>query len=651
MPQDSDFKTLDSSLKVYEEFPPPNEFRKKAWIKNKNIYGKVKRDPEKFWAESSKELSWFEPWQKVLIWEPPDSHWFVKGKINAAYNCVDRHAKSWRKNKVAIYWEGESGERRTLTYSDLSLEVNKLANALKNLGLKLGDRATLYLPMIPELPIAMLACARIGVIHNVVFSGFSPKALLDRIRDSESKVLLTSNYAYRRGKKILLKQNVDNALEQKSSIEKVVIFRRNEDFTPMIDGRDFWWDDLLKRSSSSCEPEILDSEAPLFILYTSGTTGKPKGVVHVNGGYLVGSTITQKYVFDLKDEDIYWCTADIGWITGHSYIVYGPLALGATEVIYEGAPDFPQPDRVWKIIERYGVTILYTAPTLIRAFMKWGKKWPRKHNLTTLRLLGSVGEPINPEVWLWYRNIVGNGKCQVIDTYWQTENGMIIIAPLPGITTLKPGSSTFAFPGLDVDVVDSEGNPLPPDQGGYLIIRKPWPAMLKTLYKDHNRYRNTYWNSIPGVYFTGDGARKDRDGYFWIMGRIDDVINVSGHRLGTMEIESALISHKSVAEAAVVGKPHSIKGESICAYILLRKGMESTNELKDELKKHVKRVIGSIATPDEIFIVEKLPKTRSGKIMRRIIRSLIIGKELGDLTTLEDPSAVEEVRRWLSNID
>jgi acetyl-CoA synthetase len=639
-----------SSLNVLEKFPPSKEFQKNAWVRSNKVYETARQDPEKFWANAAKELEWSEPWNKVLEWTPPDSRWFIKGKINASYNCLDRHLNTWRKNKAAIHWEGEPGDSKTITYHQLYNEVNKLANTLKQLGLEKGDIATLYMPMIPELPIAMLACNRIGALHNVIFAGYSPKSLSDRINQAQSKIIITANHGYRKGRIIPLKENVDEALQNTSTIEQTIVFRRSSESTIMKSGRDHWWHELTEKQSTKCDPEPMDSESPIFILHTSGTTGTPKGVVHANGGYLVGATLTAKWIFDLKDNDIYWCTADIGWITGHSYIVYEPLALGATEIMYEGSPDYPKPDRFWQIVERYGVSIFYTAPTAIRAFMKWGDKLPKKHDLSSLRLLGSVGEPINPSVWLWYRDIIGGGRCQVVDTWWQTETGMILISPLPGVTILKPGSAGLAFPGVDADIVDEDGVSVPAGQGGFLVVKGPWPGMLKTLHREPERFIKSYWSKFPGSFFTGDGARRDEDGFFWILGRVDDVMNVSGHRLGTMEVESALTSHEVVAEAAVVGRPHSIKGQSILAFVVLREGILIEKDLVDVLRKHVRGEIGPIASPDEIRFVDRLPKTRSGKIMRRVIRALASGYDIGDITTLEDPSAVEEVRKWLSTI-
>ncbi|RLF48643.1 MAG: acetate--CoA ligase [Thermoplasmata archaeon] len=625
-------------------FEPPSEFKEKAIVKSESIYEEAERDLEGFWAKAADELHWFKKWDRVLERNHPFYRWFVGGKINASYNCLDRHLDTWRKNKAAIIWEGEPGDSKTYTYQQLHHEVSKFANVLKSLGVKKGDRVTIYLPMIPELPIAMLACARIGAIHSVVFGGFSAQALQDRINDAEAKVLITADGGYRRGKIVPLKKNSDEALENAPSIEHVVVVKRTGEDVPMKEGRDLWWHDLMKNASHVCEAEPMDSTDPLFILYTSGTTGKPKGVVHLTGGYIVGTYLTSKYVFDLKDEDIYWCTADIGWITGHSYIVYGPLANGATVVMYEGAPDYPQYDRFWEIVEKYGVTILYTAPTAIRAFIKWGEEWPKKHDLSSLRLLGTVGEPINPDVWLWYYRVIGNEKCPIVDTWWQTETGMILITPLPGISVLKPGSAYRPFPGIKAEVVDDDGNPVPRGQAGNLVIKSPWPAMLGTLYKDPERYKRQYWSQVEGAYFTGDGARIDEDGYFWLLGRIDDVINVSGHRLGTMEVESALVSHEAVAEAAVVGIPHEIKGQGIAAYVVLKEEFKPSDDLTKDLKMHVRKVIGPIATPDEIHYVDKLPKTRSGKIMRRIMRAIKTGKDIGDVSTLEEEAAIKEVR-------
>jgi acetyl-CoA synthetase len=644
-----DAKTLDSLLRSGEVFTPSAAFREKARVRDEGLY-RAASDPRHFWAQMAREVEWSHPWEEVLEWDPPFAKWFLGGKLNLAHNCLDRHASNHRRNKVAFFWQGEPGDQRAVTYYELLRETCRFANALRALGVHKGDRVTLYLGMVPELPVAMLACARLGAVHSVVFGGFSSRALADRIRDAQAKVLITADGAFRKGGVVPLKANADEALEDSPTVERVVVLRRTGQEVPMLEGRDIWWHEAVAGKGVRCEPVPVDSEDPLFILYTSGTTGKPKGVVHTSGGYLVGVHATAKYVFDLREEDVYWCTADIGWVTGHSYIVYGPLSNGVTSVLYEGALDHPKPDRFWSIVERHGVSVFYTAPTAIRAFMRWGEDWPRAHDLSTLRLLGTVGEPINPEAWLWYHRTIGGGRCPIVDTWWQTETGMIMIAPLPGVSTLKPGSATRPFPGIVADVVDSAGNSVPPNKGGYLIIREPWPAMLRTIYGDPDRYRQEYWSRLPGVYFTGDGARRDEDGYFWIMGRIDDVINVSGHRLGTMEIESALVSHPSVAEAAVVGKPHPLKGQGITAYLVLRQGSKPSDDLKEELRAHVRKEIGAIAVPDEIFLVEKLPKTRSGKIMRRVMRAVVSGQEIGDVTTLEDPSAVEEVRKWLKDV-
>ncbi len=634
---------IESLLEIEEVYPPSERFKKEAWINSEDVYREAEKDYLKFWENIAEELYWFEKWQKVLDdSKKPFYRWFVGGKINASYNCLDVNIKNGKKNKAAIIWESEQGDVRVLTYYQLYKEVCKFANVLMELGVEKGDRVTIYMPMIPEAVVAMLACARIGAVHSVVFAGFSSHALRDRIEDAEAKIVVTADYGYRRGKLIPLKNNVDEALKGNTTVENVVVYRRAGEKINFVEGRDLWWHELMEDASNKCSAEKLDSEHPLFILYTSGTTGKPKGVVHVHGGYMVGVYITAKWVFDLKDSDIYWCTADIGWITGHSYVVYGPLSNGATVFIYEGAPDYPKPDRFWQIIERHGITIFYTAPTAIRMFMKYGEEWVKKHDLSTLRLLGSVGEPINPEAWKWFYRVVGKERCPIVDTWWQTETGMIMITPLPGVTPLKPGSATKPFPGVFADVFDEQGKQA---KSGYLVITKPWPAMLRTLFNNPQRYIDTYWSKFEGVYFAGDGAKKDKDGYFWIIGRIDDVLNVAGHRIGTAELESALVSHEAVAEAAVVGKPHEIKGESIVAFVILKSNYEPSEELKKELKNHVRKVIGPIATPEEIYFVKSLPKTRSGKIMRRVLRAILSGKEMGDLSTLEDLGAIEELKR------
>ncbi len=643
--------TIDSLLREKEQYPPSDAFRGRARIHDDAVYESARKDPEGFWAEEARTLQWSRPWTKVLEWEPPFARWFVGGRLNVSVNCLDRHVATDRRNRAAIVWEGEPGDRRTLTYHDLWREVNRFANGLKGLGVRRGDRVTIYLPMIPELAVAMLACARIGAVHSVIFGGFSARAIRDRMEDAESRIIITADAGYRRGNPIPLKKTVDEAIAGLDLVEHVVVFQRAGIDVPMREGRDRWWHELTEAAEPECEPEAMDASDPLFILYTSGTTGKPKGVQHGTGGYLVGVATTTKYIFDLRDDDLYWCTADCGWITGHSYIVYGPLANGASVFMYEGAPDWPEPDRWWRIIEERDVTILYTAPTAIRAFMRWGDEHPKRHDLSSLRLLGTVGEPINPEAWRWYARTIGGGRCPVVDTWWQTETGMILITPLPGTTTTKPGSATRPFPGIEAEVVDEHGRRVPVNKGGYLVITKPWPAMLQTLYKDPERYREVYWSQVPGKYFTGDGARVDEDGYLWLMGRIDDVINVAGHRIGTMEIESALVGHGKVAEAAVVGKPHPVKGQSIVAYVVLKRGEKGSDALTRDLQKHVREAIGAIAVPDDVYITEKLPKTRSGKIMRRVIRSLVSGQEIGDTTTLEDPDAVDEVRKWLADVE
>ena len=643
--------TIDSLLKEREQYPPSGDFVRRALVKDDALYKQAAKDPEGFWAQEAERLHWSKKWDRVLQWEAPFAKWFVGGKINVSENCLDRHVHSDRRNKAAIVWEGEPGDKKVFTYYQLWREVNKFANVLKSLGVKRGDRVTIYMPMIPELPIAMLACARIGAPHSVIFGGFSAKAIHDRAGDAETAVVITADAGYRRGSLVPLKKTVDEGIADLPVVKHVVVFKRAGGDCPMKEGRDLWWHDLMATADPWCPPEPMDATDPLFILYTSGTTGKPKGIVHSTGGYLVGVASTHRLIFDLHEDDFYWCTADIGWVTGHSYIVYGPLANGATSFIYEGAPDFPKQDRWWSLVEEYGVSIMYTAPTAIRACMRWGDEWPRHHDLSSLRLLGTVGEPINPEAWRWYYRNIGGSRCPVVDTWWQTETGMILITPLPAVGPQKPGSATFPFPGVSAEVVDESGNPAGVNRGGYLVITKPWPAMLLTIYKDPERYKATYWSQIRGKYFAGDGARIDEDGYFWLMGRIDDVINLAGHRIGTMEVESALVSHPKVAEAAVVGKPDQLKGQVLVAYVVLKSGEERSEALKDELKKHVRKEIGPIAAPEMVYITDKLPKTRSGKIMRRVIRALVSGQEIGDTTTLEDPGAVEEVRKWLAAVE
>ncbi len=637
-------ETIEVLLAEGKTYPPPEDFRKKAWVKDANIYEKADKDFEGFWASFAEELHWFKKWDKVLEWDPPWAKWFINGKLNVSYNCLDRHLKT-RKDKPALIWEGEPGDQKIFTYAELHKEVCKFANVLKSLGVKKGDRIAIYMPMIPELAIAMLACTRIGAPHSIVFGGFSPISLRDRIIDAEAKILITSDGGWRRGKVVSLKENADDATKETPSIEKVIVVKRTENDIDFVEGRDLWWHDLMKNASPNCEAEPMDAEDILYILYTSGTTAKPKGVVHTTGGYLTGVYATTKWVFDLKEEDIYWCTADIGWVTGHSYIVYGPLALGVTSLMYEGAPDYPDKDRFWDIVQKYNVTVFYTAPTAIRAFMQWGKQYPAMHDLSTLRLLGSVGEPINPAAWLWYYETIGGENCPIVDTWWQTETGMILITPLPGVTVLKPGSATKAFPSLKADVVDEKGNSVPLGGGGYLVMKTPWPAMLRTLYRDPDRYVKTYWDRYgKETYFAGDGAKKDKDGYFWILGRVDDVMNVSGHRISTMEVESALVDHPAVAEAAVVGRPHDVKGQAIMAFVILKAEHSPSDTLEADLKKHVGTVIGPIARPDWIVFTGDLPKTRSGKIMRRLLKDIAEGKELGDTTTLRDTSIVEQIK-------
>ena len=637
--------SIDALLQEDRRFPPPEGFAKQANIRDPGVYEEAQKDYEAFWGRFAEELDWFKKWDRVLEWDPPFAKWFVGGKINMAYNCLDRHLSTARRNKAALVWEGEPGDWKVYTYWDLYREVCRFANGLKALGVQKGDRVTIYLPMIPELPIAMLACARIGAPHNVVFGGFSPDSLRDRINDSQSKVLITSDGGYRRGNVLALKRNADEALEGAPSVEKAVVVRRTGTADELMrPGRDIWWHELIEGQPLKCEAEPMDSEDILYLLYTSGTTGKPKGIVHTTAGYLVGIYATTKWVFDLKEDDLYWCTADIGWVTGHSYVVYGPLANGATSVMYEGSPDYPDWDRYWAIVEKYGATIIYTAPTAIRSFMRWGEGYPRKHDLSSLRLLGTVGEPINPEAWMWYWQNIGGGRCPVVDTWWQTETGMILIAPLPGITTLKPGSATRPFPGVDAEVVDEAGNPLGSGQGGYLVLKKPWPAMLRTIYGNPDRYVQQYWARYPDTYFTADGCKRDEDGYFWLLGRVDDVINVSAHRISTMEVESALVDHAAVAEAASIGKNHEVKGQAVVAFVTVKENVEPSEALVAELKQHVAMKIGSIARPDDIYFTAELPKTRSGKIMRRLLRDVAEGRALGDTTTLADPAVVEALK-------
>jgi len=645
----TDATHIDSTLTESRKFPPAAEFSSRAWVKNPAEHQALCRragdDPEGFWAECARNLDWFKPFDKTLEWNFPFAKWFAGGTINAAYNCLDRHLGGPRRNKAALIWEGEPGDSRVLTYQMLADEVGRCANALKSLGVKDGDRVAIYMPLVPEAAIAMLACARIGAIHSVVFGGFSSEALADRINDAEAKVCITADGGWRRGQIVELKNNVDEALKKCPGLKKVVVLKRVGNKVEMRKGRDLWWDELVPGQSPRCEAAALDAEHPLYTLYTSGTTGKPKGVVHTTGGYLTHVLMTMKWVFDLKEDDIYWCTADIGWVTGHSYTVYGPLAAGATVVMYEGAPNFPENDRFWRIIEKYRVSIFYTAPTAIRTFIKWGDEWVKKHDLSSLRLLGSVGEPINPEAWMWYRKVIGDERCPIVDTWWQTETGGIMISSMPGAIATKPGSATFPLPGIAADVVTREGKSVGANQGGLLIVRKPWPGMLRTIFRDPERYKNNYFVQIEGAYFTGDGARRDQDGYLWIMGRVDDVINVSGHRLGTMEVESALVSHPTVAEAACVGRPDEMKGQALVAFVTLESGRKGNDKLREELRAHVVKEIGALARPDDIRFTEALPKTRSGKIMRRLLRQIASGDEtLGDTTTLEDLSVLAKLR-------
>jgi len=644
-------KIIISMMEEKRVFNPPKELSDNAYIKSldeyKEIYQRSIDDPEAFWGELAEQLDWYKKWDKVLVedFKEGKHEWFVGGKLNVSYNCLDRHLKTWRKNKAALIWEGDIGDTKTLTYQQLYYEVNKFANVLKKHGIKKGDRVSIYLPMILELPIAMLACARIGAIHNIVFGGFSAEALRDRILDCESTILICADGYYRGGRIIKSKDNADAALEQCPGVKTTIVVKRANTEVKMKEGRDHWWHEEMAAEDIKpyCEPEVMDAEDPLFILYTSGSTGKPKGVLHTQAGYLLFCYQTFKWIFDVKEEDTWWCTADIGWVTGHSYIVYGPLALGATSLMFEGVPTYPKPDRFWDIVEKYQVNIFYTAPTALRAIMRDGDEWPNKHDLSSLRVLGTVGEPINPEAWMWYYNVIGKGRCPIVDTWWQTETGGILITPLAGAVPIKPGSATLPFPGVEPAILREDGSPANVNEGGYLVIKRPWPGLMRRVYGDPERFKNTYFVQYPGVYTTGDGARQDEDGYYWLMGRIDDVINVSGHRIGTAEVESALVSHEAVAEAAVVGFPHEIKGQGLYAFVTLKVGVEKSDDLKKELVTHVRKEIGPIASPDKIQFADALPKTRSGKIMRRILTKIGAGdiSNLGDTSTLADPSVVD----------
>jgi len=636
---------FEALLQEERRYPPPPAFQAQAHVSEASVYEQATADLEGFWERQADSLDWFRKWDRVLEWDAPWAKWFVGGQINASYNCLDRHVATWRRNKAAIIWEGEPGDERVLTYQDLYREVNRAALALKQAGVGKGDTVAIYLPMVPELPIVMLACARIGAPHTVIFAGFSPDSIRDRVNDCQAKAIVTADGGYRRGNVIPLKANIDEAVRETPSVQQVVVVKRTGTDVTMQEGRDVWWHEWVDVvEGRECPPEPLDSEHPLYILYTSGTTGKPKGIMHTTGGYLVGTYATAKWVFDLKEDDVYWCTADIGWVTGHSYVVYGPLANGATVLMYEGAPDWPQKDRLWEIIERYGVTIFYTAPTAIRAFMKWGVEWPKRRNMSTLRLLGSVGEPINPEAWIWYHENIGGERCPIVDTWWQTETGMIMISPLPGVTPLKPGSATRPFPGVKAEIRTQSGDAVTVG-GGLLALTQPWPAMLRGIYGDQERFVAQYWSKWDrAVYFTGDGAKKDEDGYYWVLGRVDDVINVAGHRIGTMEVESALVDHHKVAEAAVVGRRHELKGQAISAFVILKEGNPPSPQLAAELKEHVVRKIGVIARPEEVLFAADLPKTRSGKIMRRLLKDIAEGKTLGDTTTLADPAVVAKLK-------
>jgi acetyl-CoA synthetase len=641
--------TIEALLTEKRVFEPPPEFAARAHVSDRSIYDQADADFEGFWAEQADRLVWFEKWDRVLEWKPPWVKWFLGGTLNVAYNCLDRHVESGGGNKVAYFWEGEPGERRTITYQELYEEVCRFANGLRSLGVQKGDRVAIYLGMIPELPVAMLACARIGAPHSVVFGGFSAEALKDRINDAEAKVLITADGGYRRGAVVRLKQNAEDALRACPTIEHVVTVRRTGEDHPFAPDRDVWYHELIANQAAECPPEPMDAEDTLYLLYTSGTTGKPKGIVHTTGGYLTGVAATHRLIFDIHDDDVYWCAADIGWVTGHSYIVYGPLANHTTGIIYEGAPDWPDKDRLWDIAERYRATILYTAPTAIRAFTRWGPEYPEKHDLSSLRLLGTVGEPINPEAWVWYWKYIGGGRCPVVDTWWQTETGMILITPLPGVTTLKPGSATHPFPGVAADVLDESGNSVPLGGGGYLVLKRPWPAMFRTIWGDPDRYVQTYFARYGDrVYLPGDGAKRDEEGYYWLLGRIDDVMNVAGHRLSTFEIESALVDNPKVAEAAVVSRPDPEVGEAIVAFVTLKSGFTGDETVAAELREHVARMIGKIARPHGLIFTDDLPKTRSGKIMRRLLRDVAQGRQLGDVTTLANAEVVEQIREMSS---
>ncbi len=644
-----DQNKITSLEKENRVFKPNPEFSKKAYIKSlsqyKKMYNESIKNPKKFWAKIAGELFWFKKWKTVLKWKAPHSEWFVGGKTNMSYNCIDRHLSGWCRTKAAIIWEGENGDTAAWTYQELHRQVCKFSNVLKKMGIKKGDRVCIYMPMIPEIAVAMLACTRIGAVHSIVFGGFSASAIVDRINDAKAKMIITADGGYRRGAIVNLKANVDKAMPDCPTVENVIVVKRTENQIDFNIKYDHWYNELMMSVDDDCPAVQLDSEHPLYILYTSGTTGKPKGILHTTGGYMTQSYITTKYVFDLKPEDIYWCTADAGWVTGHSYVIYGPLLNGATTLMYEGAPNFPNPDRFWEIIDKYKVNIFYTAPTAIRAFIKWGAEWPLKHKLNSLRLLGTVGEPINPEAWMWYHKVIGKEKCPIVDTWWQTETGTIMVTPLPGATPTKPGTATLPFFGIQPEVVSKDGKVCKTNEGGYYVIKHPWPSMLRTIWGDDERYKRQYWSEFPGLYFTGDGARRDKDGYFWIMGRVDDVINVSGHRIGTAEVESALVAHNKVAEAAVVGKPDDLKGTAIAAFVTLEGKYKPSEELKVELKQWVTNRIGALARPDDIRFTEALPKTRSGKIMRRLLREIAAkGSVSGDTTTLEDFSVLEKLR-------